>query len=220
MKMFADSMFVTLREKGIKNLIIDLRNNGGGNSMVGDVLFRYISPKPFKQMGKALVRVTPTTIRLTGRTQMVPGWSFYNDESKGNLIPPLTKEEGHYEGSVYLLISHHTFSSAGSFAWAFKEFGMGTVIGEESGGMNVSFGDIIYYKLPVSGLSCTISFKRFLAIWRGRKGDTWYIARLCSAIRKIALAKAFQLIKEIKKNNAYICVARCEYTRCQKAVRF
>lgn len=76
MKMFADSMFVTLREKGIKNLIIDLRNNGGGNSMVGDVLFRYISPKPFKQMGKALVRVTPTTIRLTGRTQMVPGWSF------------------------------------------------------------------------------------------------------------------------------------------------
>ena len=39
MKMFADSMFVTLREKGIKNLIIDLRNNGGGNSMVGDVLF-------------------------------------------------------------------------------------------------------------------------------------------------------------------------------------
>ena len=53
MKMFADSMFVTLREKGIKNLIIDLRNNGGGNSMVGDVSFPYISPKPFKQMGKA-----------------------------------------------------------------------------------------------------------------------------------------------------------------------
>ena len=43
MKMFADSMFVTLREKGIKNLIIDLRNNGGGNSMVGDVLFRTFS---------------------------------------------------------------------------------------------------------------------------------------------------------------------------------
>ena len=44
MKMFADSMFVVLRDKGIKNLIIDLRNNGGGNSLVGDILFRYISP--------------------------------------------------------------------------------------------------------------------------------------------------------------------------------
>ena len=195
MKMFADSMFVTLREKGIKNLIIDLRNNGGGNSMVGDVLFRYISPKAFKQMGKALVRVTPTTIRLTGRTQMVPGWSFYNDESKGNLIPPLTKEEGHYEGSVYLLISHHTFSSAGSFAWAFKEFGMGTVIGEESGGMNVSFGDIIYYKLPVSGLSCTISFKRF---WQYGADEKEIHGTLpdYAVPHEAALAKAFQLIKK------------------------
>ncbi len=76
MKMFADSMFVTLREKGIKNLIIDLRNNGGGNSMVGDVLFRYISPKAFKQMGKALVRVTPTTIRLTEEPKWFPDGLF------------------------------------------------------------------------------------------------------------------------------------------------
>jgi hypothetical protein len=37
-KVFADSMFTSLREKGIKNLIIDLRNNGGGDSQVGDVL--------------------------------------------------------------------------------------------------------------------------------------------------------------------------------------
>lgn len=161
MKAFADSMFVTLREKGIKNLIIDLRDNGGGNSVVGDIFFRYISPKPFQQMGKALVRITPTTVRLIGRDLITPGWSFYNAEASNKLIRPLTKEEGHYEGKVYLLISHHTFSSAGSFAWAFKQFGMGTVIGEESGGMNVSFGDILGYRLPVSNLYCTISFKRF-----------------------------------------------------------
>lgn len=161
MKAFADSMFVTLREKGIKNLIIDLRNNGGGNSAVGDVLLRYISPKPFQQMGKTLVRITPTTARLIKGELTVPGWHFYNAEAEHKLIQPLTKEEGHYEGNVYLLISHHTFSSAGSFAWAFKQFGMGTVIGEESGGMNVCSGDILSYRLPVSGLYCTISFKRF-----------------------------------------------------------
>lgn len=161
MKAFADSMFVTLRERGIRNLIIDLRNNGGGNSTVGDVFLRYISPQPFQQMGKSLVRVTPTTARLIGNDLTAPGWYFYNAEASDKLIRPLTKEEGHYEGNVYLLISHHTFSSAGSFAWAFKHFGMGTVIGEESGGMNVSFGDILSYKLPVSNLNCTISFKRF-----------------------------------------------------------
>ena len=71
MKVFADSMFTFLREKGIKNLIIDLRNNGGGDSQVGDVLFRYISHQPFKQMGKTLVRVTPTTQRLMNNNQLV-----------------------------------------------------------------------------------------------------------------------------------------------------
>jgi hypothetical protein len=71
MKVFADSMFTSLREKGIKNLIIDLRNNGGGDSQVGDVLFRYISHQPFKKMGKSLVRVTPTTQRLMNNNQLV-----------------------------------------------------------------------------------------------------------------------------------------------------
>lgn len=198
MKLFADSMFLALREKNITNLIIDLRNNGGGNSAVGDVLFRYISPQPFLQMGKALIRITPTTLRLQGNQQPAPGWYFYNSEENGKLIAPLTKEEGHYEGNVYLLISHHTFSSAGSFAWAFKHFNMGTVIGEESGGMNVSFGDILYYKLPVSGLYCTISFKRFWQYGASEK-DIHGTLPDYEVPQTEALDVAFKLIKKSKK---------------------
>lgn len=198
MKLFADSMFSTLREKNITNLIIDLRNNGGGNSAVGDVLFRYISPKPFMQMGKGLMRITPTTLRLQGNQQPAPGWYFSNSEKNGNLITPLTKEEGHYEGNVYLLISHHTFSSASSFAWAFKQFDMGTVIGEESGGMNVSFGDILSYKLPVSGLYCTISFKRFWQYGASEK-DIHGTLPDYEVNQAKALDVAFKLIKKSKK---------------------
>jgi len=194
MKIFADSMFRTLREKNIKNLIIDLRYNGGGNSVVGDVLFRYISPKPFQQMGKTLIRITPTTARLIGENSTAPGWYFYNAEASNELIPPLTKEEGHYEGNVYLLISHHTFSSAGSFAWAFKHFGMGTVIGEESGGMNVCFGDILRYKLPISGLYCTISFKRFWQYGASEKNIHGTLPDYETPQAK-ALNVAFELIK-------------------------
>ena len=169
MKAFADSMFHTLREENISNLIIDVRNNGGGNSTVGDTLLRYLSSRPFAQMGKALVRVTPTTQRLVGSNDIQPGWYLFNTEAEGKLISPLSTKEGHYQGKVYLLTSHHTFSSASSFAWAFKQFGMGTVVGEESGGMNVSFGDVLFYRLPVSRLACAISYKRF---WQyGAKED-------------------------------------------------
>lgn len=159
MRAFADSMFTVMRHEGIGNLIIDIRHNGGGNSAVGDELFRYISPVPFKQMSKAFVRITPTTRRLAKIKDRHPG--LYHYDNSQDLICPLTPEEGRFTGNVYLLTSHQTFSSAGSFAWAFKEFGMGTVIGEETGGMNVCFGDIIPYRLPVSGLRCSISYKRF-----------------------------------------------------------
>ena len=34
-------------------------------------------------------------------------------------------------------------------------------MGEETGGMGVSFGDYLIYRMPASNLACTISYKRF-----------------------------------------------------------
>lgn len=160
MKTFTDSLFRTLREENIKNLIIDIRQNGGGNSAVGDVLLRYIAPKPFVQMEKALVKKTPLTIKLIGNKDMKPGVTFF-EHSPEEYIRPLSERQNHFQGHVYLLTSNYTFSSAASFAWTFKTVGAGQVIGEETGGMNVSYGDYLNYRLPVSRLTCGISYKRF-----------------------------------------------------------
>ena len=160
MESFADSMFTALRKNKIGNLIIDLRKNGGGNSSVGDRLLRYITPEPYMQMDKALVKITPLTKKLMKAPDIVPTFMFW-EATPDQYIVPRTANEGHYDGNVYLLTSNKTFSSAGSFAWAFKECGMGTVIGEETGGMNVCFGDVLSYRMPVSRLQCSVSFKRF-----------------------------------------------------------
>ena len=66
-----------------------------------------------------------------------------------------------YKGNIYLLTSTYTFSSASDFAWCFKYFNMGRLVGEETGGYIVCFGDIIYTSLPVSKLQLTISHKEF-----------------------------------------------------------
>lgn len=160
MELFADSMFTVLHKSNIGNLIIDIRNNGGGNSAVGDVLLRYISPCPFLQMDKILVRITSLSQKLIGVTNVTPGLT-YKELTPDDYIKPLSIEEGHYQGNVYLLTSNKSFSSAGSFAWTFKECRMGVVIGEETGGMNVCYGDILGYHLPISKMICTVSFKRF-----------------------------------------------------------
>ncbi len=161
MGQFADSMFTTLRNNNIKKLIIDVRNNSGGNSEVGDTLLKYISPRPFAQMGKVLIRISERTKQITGITEAPSGWYFFDEPDENRMIKPMSAEQGRYDGQVYLLTSHYTFSSASSFSWTFKQFGMGTIIGEETGGMNVHFGDILRYTLPYSKLRCYISYKRF-----------------------------------------------------------
>ena len=160
MQAFADSMLTVLQNDNIKRLIIDVRQNGGGNSRVGDVLLRYLSPQPFVQMQKALVRVTPVTQRLLNSTNTAPGW-YWHEVPDSGFLEPYTTGQRHFDGETMLLTSHYTFSAAASFAWAFKAFGVGKVVGEETGGMGVSFGDFVRYSLPVSKLLCTISVKRF-----------------------------------------------------------
>ena len=193
MEHFADSMFEELSDRNIPNLIIDIRNNGGGNSRVGDVLLRYISPVPYIQNDKALVRVTPLTSKLMGN-QEVPRFTLWEADAD-NFIQPRSKEKGHYSGNVYLLISNQTFSSAGSFAWAFKECGMGKVIGEETGGMNVHYGDILPYSLPISKLTSYIPFKRFWQL-RADENDVHGTIPDISVPSSEALVKAMEIISK------------------------
>lgn len=193
MEHFADSMFRELSDRNINNLIIDIRNNGGGNSRVGDVLLRYISPEPYVQMDKALIRITPLTAKLMG-SQESPMFTLWEADST-DYIQPRSKEDGHYNGNVYLLTSNQTFSSAASFAWAFKECKMGKVIGEETGGMNVSYGDILPYSLPISKLTTYIPFKRFWQL-RADENDIHGTLPDINVPSSEALTKALEIILE------------------------
>ncbi|MDL2254860.1 hypothetical protein LJB78_01080 [Bacteroidales bacterium OttesenSCG-928-J16] len=161
-KVFLDSTFQILKKENIGNLIIDVRKNSGGNSSLGDELFQYISPVPFTQYGKTIVKYSDILKQIYKKHS---DWEISNPNGieineSGELIE-LRENNLRYKGNVFLLISHYTFSSAADFSWAFKYFKMGTVIGEETGGLAVCFGDIIAPKLPNSGLYYSISWKKF-----------------------------------------------------------
>ena len=51
---FVDSTFNVIKNLKIKDLIIDIRNNGGGFSVLGDYLLQYISAVNFRQFGKVV----------------------------------------------------------------------------------------------------------------------------------------------------------------------
>ncbi len=172
---FLDSSFRIIKEKKIQNLIIDLRENGGGNSMLGDALFQYISKAPFHQFGKTIVKYSRQrenfykANRSTWFSDM-PDSTFNRlflhkagelVIEDGSELIQLKKNPLRYNGQIYLLTSIRTFSSAANFAWTFKKFKMGAVIGGKTGGHIVSFGDMLLITLPYSKLSMYVSHKEF-----------------------------------------------------------
>lgn len=152
---FCDSVFRVVRERGIGDLIIDVRKNPGGDSGLNDTLFRYISPVSFRQFDHVISRISDPVRRVHGKNVSAEN-GIIRMEGDELILP--REDSLRYRGRCYELISNSTFSSAASFAWAFQYFGMGKAIGEESGGQVVCFGDIIRYQLPHSQIPMSCSF--------------------------------------------------------------
>jgi C-terminal processing protease CtpA/Prc len=85
---------------------------------------------------------------------------FTDDEE----IIKLNAISNRFYGSVYVLTSNFTFSSATDFAWCFKHYNMGKVVGEETGGWGLCYGDNVYAELPNSRLPINVSCKLFYNI--------------------------------------------------------
>ncbi|GAB6975276.1 S41 family peptidase [Prevotella falsenii] len=150
-------MVADLNTRHIKNLIIDVRDNGGGSSKAVDSLLSYIAKTPYIQFEKVWTKVTPITQKLM-RRQYAQGVNFYVNDK---MMQPKSNAAQRYNGKVWVLMNHHSFSAAASFVWTVKAFKIGTLVGEEAGGMNVAYGDVVMYALPQSKLQVAISFKRF-----------------------------------------------------------
>lgn len=172
---FLDTAFSTMQREKAENLIIDLRSNGGGNSALGDELFQYISNVPFAQFGKTTIKYSDKRRQFYESYRKEGFLANLNDSAFNALVSQksdtvlkyensliaLRDNKLRFKGNVYLLTGNKTFSSASKFAWCFHHFNMGKIVGEETGGYIVCFGDIIYSTLPKSKLQIHISHKEF-----------------------------------------------------------
>lgn len=175
-KSFLKESFTEIKAKKIKNLIIDIRQNGGGDSSLGDELLKYISNKPFKQFDKTIVKYSQLQKefydeKCKTEKQFCDTYNYIKSKTNGEIevlpsndLISLNSKSDQFNGKVYLLTSTRTFSSAMNFAQAFEYYKVGTIVGEETGGQIVSFGDIITTSLPISEISLSISTKKFYTV--------------------------------------------------------
>ena len=139
-KKTVEDMFKEVREKGIRNVAVDLRNNGGGSSMVADEFISYLDVDEYKN------------------------WEF---EWRLNFIripyAQMTiknhKKPEAFDGDVYILTSVTSFSSAMDFAMMIQDNGIGTIVGEPCGNLPGSYGEVAGYDLPNSHMYFQVSTK-------------------------------------------------------------
>jgi C-terminal processing protease CtpA/Prc len=92
-------------------LIIDLQNNGGGGSAIGNVFESFFLPK---------------------ETPLLEFKSRNGETNVAKTVAWLTAEK--YNNPLYILINKNTFSATEAFAYGLQKAGRAKVIGQPSGG--------------------------------------------------------------------------------------
>jgi hypothetical protein len=149
--------FEAVAEAGLARVAVDLRRNGGGNSSVCDEFLRYLDIDEFRTFS-AEVRISTESLEQQGLSSALgyfrnPPKARQNDRVTD--LPP-------FAGELYVLTSNRTFSSGSWFSVVVQDNGLGEVLGEPTGNAPSSYGDILHFSLPESGVSFTLSFKKFV----------------------------------------------------------
>lgn len=150
---FTDEAFTAFKKAGASSLVIDVRENTGGNTDTAMYLARYIADKPFRmisRMREKLNRDNRGFMNYKGEVGEVI------DTAWDDWIDPVGDTK-RWAGSTYVLISPITYSSGIVFASTVKDFGFATLIGQETGGNANQTAQGNLFNLPHSQLRAYIT---------------------------------------------------------------
>ena len=110
--------FTKIKEENIQHLIIDVRTNGGGRDI--SPLMDYLTDQPYS---------------LCSRSYKAPfggyGTGTPRESDFCKVIEPFDTEE-RFQGKIYLLTGPYSFSAAIIFGNILQDYGLATLIGEET----------------------------------------------------------------------------------------
>jgi hypothetical protein len=143
---FIRRSFRTIKNRGVKNLVIDLRSNGGGEIKNSTLLTQYISDHSFKIADSVVaknrgIRKIPMSSYLDVMgyafakvmiSKKASDGGFHINRYEKHYYQPFTKN--HFDGHVYILQGGFTFSASTLFTSPLIKQKNVTIVGEETGG--------------------------------------------------------------------------------------
>ncbi len=146
LRKFMRQSFRTIQKRGVKNLVIDLRSNGGGNIKNSTRLSQYISDHSFKIADSVVASnrgiskvpfssyfsVLYYALAKTVISKKEADGKFHFKRFEKHYYTPISKN--HFDGSVYILQGGYTFSASTLFTSPLIKQKNVTIVGEETGG--------------------------------------------------------------------------------------
>jgi len=177
---FLEEVFAKISASDCKNFIIDIRKDGGGNSMFGNMLLSYIAPKPYKLWQRYEMKTS--SLEKRAFRQYILKWYMYplypllaipketraiffkkNGSITSCYIEESTpkKVNNKFTGKTYVLTGAGTYSAGADFLVPIKHYNMATVIGEPVSQPYSGYIDFLEFQLPNSRLRAGTSFKYY-----------------------------------------------------------
>ncbi|MBK8240246.1 MAG: hypothetical protein IPK74_32375 [Deltaproteobacteria bacterium] len=156
----------------VGKIAIDLRFNGGGDVTVAYAFVAWLAPEVASfsvsaRRSDALVEQAPIYadpsflglleafgVALDGPTFEVPGAAL--STGIGALVPAVAPEQ-RFTGDVYVLVSPTTYSSAQLFVGEIVDNGLGVTVGDETGALRNSTGDMLSFDVPDTDVAFTLA---------------------------------------------------------------
>jgi C-terminal processing protease CtpA/Prc len=164
-KNFIDSAFTNIQQNESEHLIIDLRNNTGGNNSFSDYMVSYFADKPFKWCSDFRIKTSTVLkefIRKNNDTTTVYAQEILHHEAGESYAPEMDVYQPQdiakrYNGTIYVLVNRLSISMASVTAAQIQDYGWGTLVGEETGEYPSLYASIFQYSLPNTGIVVNIS---------------------------------------------------------------
>ncbi|MEM6685220.1 MAG: S41 family peptidase [Bacteroidota bacterium] len=162
---FIDDAFAQIQLENVSNLIIDLRNNGGGNDSFSDYLVSYIADKPFRWTSKYEVKssaILKKHIRASKNSNSEFSRAILSHKN-GDVFEYTFKEQQpqpkdkRFKGMVFVLVNRQSHSQATVTAAQIQDYKFGVIIGEETGEYSSLCASQLKYKLPNTNIEVKVS---------------------------------------------------------------
>ncbi|NML04522.1 S41 family peptidase [Sphingomonas sp. G-3-2-10] len=175
-KAFIDDSFGKIIASGATDLIIDLRNNPGGDNSFSDPMIAWFADRPFRFASSFMLKASAATkadyarIRASGEPidasfarQMAVEDTQPNGIRYRYDLPLVQPREGpRYRGRIWILVNRHSYSNAASVAALVQDYGFGKVLGEETADVASNYASVQSFTLPGTGFVVSYPKSHFI----------------------------------------------------------